>query len=143
MKSLHLKFDNLMFKSDFINLGPALLCSLGFFGLFMSVNSAMNLQTLLLEDDGYGKLGLILNAFVYFGVCLGGLFSSWTLRRWTERQCMQLGAGLCIPYLAALILPCAKAEAIIDWPADNSTISAILLLVGFIHGFGEGLLFVA
>jgi MFS family permease len=32
-------------NSDFVNLDPALLCSLGFFGLFMSVNSAMNTQT--------------------------------------------------------------------------------------------------
>ena len=129
-------------NSDFINLGPALMCSFGFFGLFMSVNSAMNTQTQLLEDDGYGKLGLYLNAEVYLGVCIGGILSSWVLRRWSERACMRFGAGLCVPYLGALIIPCAKAEGFIEWPNDQ-VISWLLSLIGFIHGFGESLMFVA
>lgn len=54
-------------KSDYINLGRASLCCFGFLCLYISLYSAQNIQSLILADDGYGKLGFYSNAMSYIG----------------------------------------------------------------------------
>jgi hypothetical protein len=104
-----------------------------------------------LEDDGYGKLGLYLNALVYLGVCLGGLFSTSLLRtllNGSQKLGMLLGAFLCVPYLLAFTLLCAKSDGLLTQDShflflSDPSLQLILALTGFAHGFGEAILFVS
>jgi fucose permease len=96
--------------NDYKNLGRATLCSLAFFGLFVALNSTQNIQTQMLEDDGFGKLGLYSNAFIYLGVGIGSLISTFVIQRIGEIRGMVLGSFLCVPFMATFLLPSIKIE---------------------------------
>jgi hypothetical protein len=44
-------------KGDYKNIWTATLCSTSFLGLFIAYNSAQNIQSQVLAEDGFGKLG--------------------------------------------------------------------------------------
>ena len=54
-------------KKDYINFWHAFHCGMGFFLLYIALNTAQNIQDLLFADDNYGQLGDYSNAFVYVG----------------------------------------------------------------------------
>jgi hypothetical protein len=54
-------------KKEYINLPRATVCCLAFFCLYTALYSAQNIQSLVLGDDGYGRLGFYSNACSYIG----------------------------------------------------------------------------
>jgi hypothetical protein len=121
----------------------AMMCSIAFFFLFTAVNAAVNVETLLLEDDGFGKLGFYSNAAVYLGVCLGSLYAESAIAKLGGLvNSLIFGAFLCVPYLASFLLPILYSEGRLDYLGIDS-IYSLLLFTSFTHGIGEALLFVA
>ena len=64
----------------------------------------------MLEDDGYGKLGLYSNAILYLGVGLGCLFSTGVLNSIGVIKSMVVGSFLCVPFIAAFLPPALKVD---------------------------------
>jgi hypothetical protein len=91
-------------KDDYKNLGRATLCSLTFFGLFVSFNSASNVETLLIEEDGFGKLGFIALSLYYLSVAFSSLFATNILKRFGEIKCMAIGSLFNTPWILSFIL---------------------------------------
>jgi hypothetical protein len=86
----------------------ATICSLGFFGLFTAINSAINLSSKMLENDGYDKLGIYSNAILYFSIAIGSVVSTDAMNKIGVRLIMAIGGLICLPYMAAFIFPPLK-----------------------------------
>ena len=100
----------------------------------------------MLEDDGFGKLGLYSNATIYLGVGIGCLVSTGVMKKIGEIQSMVLGSFMCVPFIAIFLLPALKIEHYQDsesWIFSNFFIYTTILTLSFLHGLGEAVLFVA
>lgn len=96
------------------NIYQAMLCSISFFFLFTAINAAVNVETILLEDDGFGKLGFYSNAAVYLGVCVGSIYAEVTIAMVGGLvNSLILGSFLCVPYLASFLLPVLYSEGLL------------------------------
>ena len=96
--------------TSFINLGKATVCCLGFLGLYNALYSAQNIQSLIFDDDGYGKLGFYSNAVSYVGQATGSVLCMNLIAKLGDRRCMAYGSLLCVPFIISLILPALKSE---------------------------------
>ncbi len=67
---------SLLNSPHYQNIPQATLCSLCFMLLFVAINSAQNIQSQLLEDDGYGKLGFYSNAVISLALAFGSIIAS-------------------------------------------------------------------
>lgn len=75
------------------------------------MNSVMNIETLLLKDEGFGKLGFYSNASVYIGVCVGSIYAERLIKKVGGlKNALIIGAFLCVPYLASFNLPALQFE---------------------------------
>ena len=101
----------------------------------------------MLEDDGYGKLGLYSNALIYLAVAIGSVISTSVINRIGELWSMVVGSLLCAPFMASFLLPSIKME-FPEFAADNFLFTTkfvyiVILSSSFLHGMAEGGLFVA
>ena len=124
-----------------MNFGRAFVCSLSFFGLYMALFPALNIQAALFERDNYGILGFYCNALTYFGQALGSLFCIFIMEKLGNIKTIAWGSVLCILFVASLILPAIKSE---NLESDNVFLSAnfvypFMLLTSSLTGFGEGM----
>lgn len=95
-------------KGEYINFPKAAMCSIGFLGLYVALYSAQNIQSLLFQEDGYGKLGYISNAIVYLGQAIGSFIAVSIMEKIGDIYTMAWGAVICLPYIVSLLLPAFK-----------------------------------
>lgn len=58
-------------KREYINFWKATACSFLFLTLYVALYSIQNIQSLLFEEDNYGKLGFYSNAIDQIGQIFG------------------------------------------------------------------------
>lgn len=99
-----------MGSSDYVNLGKATHCSLGFLILFIASNSMQNIQTTLLEDNDFGHLGDYSNAMISFALMVGCLTSTSVNKKLGDMKAMGVGSLLCVPWIASFLIPAIEGE---------------------------------
>ena len=77
---------------------------MNFLGLYTAFNTAQNIQTEALEEDGFGKLGFWAIAVLYLSIAVGCLFSTWIMNRIGDIKCMALGSLMNTPWILAFAL---------------------------------------
>jgi MFS family permease len=97
-------------KGDFRNIFRASLCCLGFLCLYTALYSAQNIQSVILDDDGYGKLGFYSNAVSYVAQAIGSIAAMAIMEGLGDRKTMAWGSCFCIPFIVCLVSPALKYD---------------------------------
>lgn len=125
-------------KKDYINMTRASLCCFGFLCLYIALYSAQNIQSLILDDDGYGKLGFYSNAVSYVAQAIGSIGAMAVMEKYGDRKSMSWGSILCVPFIICLLSPALKN----DYKDSNSFffstgfVYTIILIFSFSNGIG-------
>ena len=92
----------------------------------------------MLEDDGYGKLGLYSNAIIYLGIALGSIVSTGVMNKIGEVHSIVVGSFMCIPFMASFIFASMKTEQpeLSGFCFTPFFIYTSLMVFSFIHGLG-------
>jgi hypothetical protein len=61
-------------------------------------------DTLLFEEDGYGKLGFVTLSCLYSSIAVTSMFSTYIMRKLGEIKSMSLGSILNTPWILTFIL---------------------------------------
>ena len=130
--------------NEYANFWKATHCSLGFFVSFISLNSIQNIQSQMLEDNGFDKLGFYSNAILYLALGIGSLVSSWVLKKIGEANSMGIGCLMSVFFMASFIFPSLKKEQGYEgfW-FEQFFVYFIILLCSFTNGIGEAVMWVA
>ena len=100
----------------------------------------------MLEDDGFGKLGLYSNAAIYLGIAIGSLLSTGFLNKVGDINSMIIGSFMCVPFMGSFLVPSLKIEyyqGSESYFFSEGFIFLIIIAFSFLHGLSEALLFVA
>lgn len=82
--------------SKYQNFGKVSMISFGIMLLYMAFNSANNIESELISDDGFGQLGFILLAVLYLNMGIGSLISTAVINKGGTKTCLILGGIGCI-----------------------------------------------
>ncbi len=78
--------------------------SVGFTILFIALNSSMNVQSLIMETDGYGALGFYNNAVFALFVGFGCLISTHVMKKIGDKWCMCISAATISMWITCSVL---------------------------------------
>jgi hypothetical protein len=78
-------------SSKFHNLPKVTYFSISILLLYMAFNSCSNLQSSMMDEDGYGSLGFYILAVLYFFSGLGSLMSTALIHKIGTKGCLLLG----------------------------------------------------
>lgn len=92
------------------NFWKAFQCSSGFLVLFVAYNSAINLQSTVMDRAGFGKLGFYNLALISLFCALGGLLSTSVTSKIGTNVSLFLGAIMNAAWIATSILPTLRNE---------------------------------
>lgn len=103
------------------------------------------MQSVILDNDGFGKLGFLSVAVVYVFSGTFTIFSTSLIAKLSSRVCLGIGAICNSTLVWATILAAIKAE-----DPDNDSflfqkdfVSGVILVASAISGFGNSLIWVA
>lgn len=77
--------------SKYRNFCKVTIISLAIMLLYIAFNSANNLESSLIETDGFGKLGFILLALLYLNMGIGSLLSTAVINKFGTKFCLIIG----------------------------------------------------
>ncbi|CDW84340.1 major facilitator superfamily protein [Stylonychia lemnae] len=123
------------------NIWQATHCSLNFFGLFIAFNTAQNIQSEALEDDGFGKLGFWSIGILYLSIMVGCFFSTAVQNKIGDVKCMALGSLLNTPWILSFALCGYKKEN----PNNDAFylredfITILIVVLSIINGLGQAI----
>ena len=81
-------------KKDYVNFMNVIHCAIGFLVLFSANNSAMNIQSKIMSDDGFGKLGFYSSATNYISCGIACLFASSIIPKLGVKIGFVVGSGV-------------------------------------------------
>ena len=120
-----------------------LILSTAFLLLFCAFNTAQNLASSVLNQLGFGNLGFVSLAVLYFTFAFCSFFATSIVNHLGERAAMFIGAICYTAYIATFLLPSAKAKYGGDIFLFNDLfIKLIINVAAVINGFGAGVLWV-
>ena len=130
---------------EYKNFGRATHCALGFLFLFCALFATQNIQSQMLEDDGYGKLGFYSNAAAFLAIAFGSIISTGVMSKIGDVNTMILGSFLCVPQMASFILASLKSEhpELQGWLYSPAIVCTVILSASLARGFGEVIMSVA
>jgi MFS family permease len=109
--------------------------------LYTAFNSSTNLQSEILDDDGYGNLGYYVLAVMYFFMGLGSIISTAVINKIGTKGCLCLGGVGNMIWIFITILPAGKQEGVFHFPGlPIGFIVFIILLAAVINGLTVGIL---
>jgi len=127
------------------NLGKVTVISLGFFVLFTAFNSASNLSSKAMQDDGLGDLGFYSLGALYLVFGLTSFLAPWVVNKIGIRYSEILGAFgyffWIFSFLCPAFYPSLKDSGVFLFTPDF--IYVLLMLSAVVNGVGAGLLWVA
>ena len=119
--------------------------SLGFLFLYIAFNSSQNIQSLILDEDGFGKLGFYSLGVMAVFQGLGSLMSTGIVNKVGVKWSMLIGAFLNSTWVMQSIIPALKHEN----PTSTLFIYSapfyytLNILISAVSGFFGSLLWVA
>jgi MFS family permease len=78
--------------------------------LYTAFNSASNLQSLVMNEDGFGQLGFYILAVLYFFMGIGSLISTAIINRYGTKFCLILGGTGNTIWIVTMILVAHKQQ---------------------------------
>ena len=125
------------FKQEYRrNLSQATHCSLNFLTVFIAFNTAQNIQSEALENDGFGKLGFWAVAILYLFIAVGSVFSTVILNKIGEVKCMAVGSFVNTPWILSFALCSLDHGGIL---MNKQVITAVILLLSMLNGIGQAI----
>lgn len=76
---------------NFQNLGKLTHISGGILLMYIAFNSASNLESLIMDTDGFGKLGFYILAILYLFMGIGSILSTAMINKYGSRNCLIAG----------------------------------------------------
>ena len=124
------------------NLSQVTQLSLGILLLYMAFNSCSNLQSSLLENDGFGPLGFYTLACLYFFMGIGSLMSTAIMNKIGTKGCLMAGGiGNVIWMLSNLLVAIRQENG--DMGIPFWLMVAIIFLGTIANGFTVGFMWAA
>ena len=125
----------------YANFWKASHCSICYLGIYVALFSAQNIQSVMFEDDGLGKLGYYSNAFAYLGQIFGGIFSIIIAEKMGVRSSIFFGSALCVPFIVALLQPAylSKDPDSTNVLLTTGFIYATIIIASILNGVGQGI----
>jgi MFS family permease len=132
------------------NFGKATQISLGIMLLYIAFNSASNIQSKIMEEDGFDKLGFFILAVVYFFMGIGSLMSNAAINKFGTKGCLlfggknflftkfTLGIGVTL-WIVSTIMVVYHAE-LEDQGVPEAITYTVLFVVAVVNGFTVGML---
>ncbi|CDW89920.1 major facilitator superfamily protein [Stylonychia lemnae] len=119
-----------------------LVLSLGIFLTYSAFNSSQNLQSLVMQEDGFGQMGYHILATLYLFMGLGSIFSTAIINKFGSRKCMMMGGLGNAQWIFTTILATEHEnklnQQIIDEPPILITV--LIFVSTIINGFTVGIL---
>jgi hypothetical protein len=105
----------------------------------MAFNSANNIESQILEEDGFGPVGFIILAVLYFFMGIGSLISTAVINKCGTKICLCIGGIGCIIQILTTILPGLKSHDENFFMSHNDIV-ACLFVAATINGLCDGIL---
>lgn len=121
------------------NLGHVTYLSLGILLLYMAQNSSANIQSVIMEENGFESLGFYILAVLYLFMGIGSLLSTAVINKFGTRFCLVMGGIGNIQWIVSTLLAIYQ-EKILEAGVPNGVIYAGLILATIINGFTVGIL---
>ena len=110
--------------------------------LYMAFNSSSNIQSEILEHNGFGQLGYFILAVTYLFIGVGSLISTAMINKYGTRKSLILGGiGVTIWILSTLLA--VKREKLNENGVGDGLIYMGLFLAAILNGFTVGILWTA
>lgn len=90
--------------AKYLNLGKVTFLSICILLLYMAFNSAQNIQSKIMEEDGFDQLGFFILAVLYFFMGLGSLMSTAIINKYGNRWCLVMGGIGCVVWILSTLL---------------------------------------
>jgi len=108
--------------------------------LFIAFNTAQNIQSQALEDDGLGKLGFWSIALMYLSIAVGSVFSTVVMKRIGDIKCMAIGSLFNTPWIMSMALCGMRGDLkegdLRPWYLSGNFISPLILILSVLNGLG-------
>ena len=134
--------DNKKLKSKYQNLGRVTWLAVSILVLYMAFNSSSNIQSKIMENDGFGALGFYILATTYLFIGAGSLVSTAMINRFGTRVCLMLGGAGVTFWITSSLLAVFREQLHAKGIAD-SVIQLALLSAAIVNGFTVGVLWAA
>jgi len=119
--------------------------SVGFFMIFLTDNTTMNLSSVVLSKTGFGDWGFYNVAFYFLCLGIGSIFSNPIVLFLKEKLSIVISAFTVCFWVICYCLPAFKSEnpESNDFYARESFIKALMFISSLLYGFLSGPLWVA
>ena len=77
--------------NNYKNLSQLTQLSGGILLMYIAFNSASNIQAVLMEEDGFGRLGFYILALLYLFMGIGSVISTAMINKWGYKVCLFIG----------------------------------------------------
>eukprot|EP00347_Sterkiella_histriomuscorum_P022750 403337297 len=128
--------------SKYQNFGKLTHISGGILLMYIAFNSASNLQSQIMDTDGFGQMGFYILAVLYLFMGFGSLLSTAIINKYGSRKCMIAGGIGNVQWILMTILAAEQErkvnEDLIEDP--NIYVTALLFLSTMINGLTVGIL---
>lgn len=124
--------------SKFQNLPRVTYFSLGILFMYMAFNSCSNLQSEVMDKDGYGSLGFYILAVLYFFSGIGSILSTALINKIGTKWCLIIGGIGNIQWILTTMLAAVKE----DYPGfmSDTIIQTLIFISTMINGLSVGIL---
>ncbi|CDW79190.1 major facilitator superfamily protein [Stylonychia lemnae] len=126
----------------YTNLGNVTYLSVGILLLYMAQNSSANIQSVIMEENGFEQLGFFILAVLYFFMGMGSLLSTAIINKYGTRFCLVIGGVGNVQWIVSTLLAVYR-ESILAEGVPIGIIYCGLLLSTVINGFTVGVLWAA
>jgi MFS family permease len=122
--------------------------SVGILFLYMAFNSVNNIQSTLMEADGFNDIGFYVLAFLYLCMGIGSLISTAIINKYGTKVCLIAGGVGNFVYILAQMMVGAKYQFVIDdniedFQVPDWFIKTCLFISAFVNGITVGVLWSA
>jgi hypothetical protein len=88
----------------YLNIDKVTQLSIGILFMYMAFNSSSNIQSEIMEEDGFGPIGFYILGVLYFFMGMGAIMSSAIKKKFGTKFCLVLGGvGNCVWILSSIL----------------------------------------
>lgn len=127
------------------NIGKTAHLGIGFFVLQIAFGSASTIQSKIMNDDGFGKLGFYTMSTVYISCGLSCLFATSFIQRLGNKVSLAIASALNALWVFSSILAAIKYENpdYKSFIVTDAFVYPLLIFLSILSGVGNSLLWVA
>jgi MFS family permease len=121
------------------NFGKVTYLAFGILCLYIAFNSSNNIESEIMNNDGFGDSGFLILGVIYLSMGIGSLISTALINKFGTRFCLFVGGIGCITRILITVIPALSKEDDSFFLSDNEVLG-ILMLGSLFNGITMGAL---